>query len=487
MANIEDLRPFQSDDVPYFLTHLKSLILYEPRLGKTVVACNVLAKDPKTLGSKVLIACSKNALSVWIDHIEAWFKYLQPTWNLDIRIIRGKNSGAKAEREYKWAIPQRPNTVTFYLTTFNGALNDWEYLKAKKLDVFDTIIGDEVHTKLRNRKTKTAEMLKALVRKCRRFHALSGTLVGKWGPADYFGVLNIINPYEFSSYWAFVNAFCIVVENYWGKEIIGVKNMDAFHTLLSRFARIRDRKTYGPQMPKVTRDLKHVEMTKEQAVLYDAVGDSGFAVTDNGTIIIARNALEKVTRKRQILTCPKIVDPKLGVGAAFEDVLENLEEAKENEDAEGQHIVIFSAVRKALPHFEAALRNAGYKNVFTLAGGTEPEDLVRITANFRRTKGIMLCTTQFAQAFSLDTARECYHIGWDYDPNNNKQAEDRLVGQTGDHRINSWYYAYRHTDDEIFAVNITQKHHIIRITNVDPLNRLGAPERHVDKLFLPDD
>lgn len=484
MANIEALRPFQADDVPYFLAHLKSLILYEPRLGKTVVTCNVLAKDPLT--KDILIACSKNALSVWLDHIDAWFNYLMPGVLLDIRVVRGKNSGAKAVRHELWARPRKPGYITVYLTTFNGLLNDFEYLQTNKLDRFDTIIADEVHTKLRSRKTKTAAMFKLLVKKCRRFHALSGTLTGKWGPADFFGLLNIINPYEFSSYWAFVYAFCVVVENHWGKEIIGVKNMDAFHLILSRFARIRDRKTYGPQMPTVRRDLKHVEMSKEQAVLYEAVGETSMAVTENGTIVLARNSLEKVTRKRQILVCPKIVDPKLGLGEAFEDILDILAEAKENEDAAGQHIVIFTAVRKSLQFFQAALLDAGYRNVFTLAGGTEPEDLVRITNDFRRTKGIMLCTTQFAQAFSLDSAQECYHIGWDYDPNNNKQAEDRLVGQSGTHQINSWYYSYKQTDDEILAINITQKNRIIRVTNKDPHNRLGAPD-FVDEVFLPDD
>lgn len=472
MANIEPLRPFQAEDVPYFLTHPRSMILYEPRLGKTVVSCNVLALDPKT--SDILIICSKNAMSVWLDHIKSWFTALQPDWRIDFRIVRSKNNSGKAVREEMWARPRKPGFITVYLVTFNALLFDQEFITSRRI-TFDSIIADEIHTKLRNRKTKSSIFIKALARKARRVHLLSGTLAGKWGPADYFSPLSILNPIEFASYWKFANTFCVFVETYFGREIIGTKNMDAFHRILQRFAKIRDRATYGPQMPKVTRDLLRVDMTSEQSKLYDTIGRENFAFTEHGTIILAENALVRMLRKRQILVCPKILDPKLGVGGAFEDILERLAQAKEDEDAEGQHIVIFSAVRAALPFYVAELRAAGYSNVFVLAGGTEPEDLVKITSAFEKTKGILLCTTQFAQAFSLASSHICYHIGWDYDPNNNKQAEDRLVAQSGDYSINSWYYAYNDTDDDWLAEQITIKSRIIHFTQTNPKD-LPKPE-----------
>jgi SNF2 family DNA or RNA helicase len=480
MANVEPLRPFQQDDVPYFLSHKKSMILYEPRLGKTVVSCNVMALDPET--DSILIACSKNAVSVWVDHIKTWFAYLQPNWDLDIRVVAAKGSTAADIRKALWKAPRIPSKKTIYICTFKVLLNDWDYLVTNKLHVFDTIIGDEVHKVLRSHKTKTHKVFKLAVKLCRRFHALSGTLVGKWGPADYFGLLNIINPREFSSYWAFLHTFCLVQEGMWGMEIVGVKNREQFHLLMSRFARFRDRKTYGSQMPTIQRDLIHVEMTPEQSRLFREIGKEGYAITDSGNLVIARNSLERMTRKRQLLTCPRILDPNMGLGGAFTEILERLEQAKEDEDAEAQHIVIFTAVRKAIEHFQRALVEAGYK-VFVLAGGTEPEDLVRITAEFRKTKGIMLCTSAFAQAFSLDSARVCYHIGWDFDPNNNKQAEDRLVAQQGDYQINSYYYAYTDTDDDWLAHRITQQSQLMYLTNKDPRQFIKGQDP-IDPLHL---
>lgn len=466
MAVIEPLRLFQEEDVPFFLSHPKSLILYEPRLGKTVVSCNVLALDPKT--SSVLIACSKNAMSVWIDHIKVWFNHLIPDKKVDFRIIRGKGGNSALQRQEEWTRPREADTITVYLVTFAALLIDWPFLQQKKLTTFDTIIGDEVHRVLRSHKTKTSGMFRWLVKNCRRCHLLSGTMVSKWGPADYFAALQVLNGYEFSSYWKYVNTWCITFQGMWGMEIVGPKNREQFHRMMSRYCRMRDRATYGPQMPSIVRDRIYFDLDSKIRALYDQIGREKFAITPNGNVVVARNSLEKFARKRQLVTCPAIIDPTLGVGAAFEYVLGHLEEAKEDDDQLSQHIVIFTSLRKAIPHFTAALVAAGYRDVFTLAGGTEPEDLVRITNDFTRTKGIMLCTTQFAQAFSLSSSRICFHIGWSYDPNENKQAEDRLVAQQGDYSINSWYMSATNTDDDDLGEAVIAKNRTITLTNRDP-------------------
>lgn len=459
------LYDFQAEDLPFFLSHPRSLILYEPRLGKTVETCHILALDPDT--SSVLIACSKNAMGTWMDHLAPWFDKLCPEKSYDIRIIRGKNSTAATERKAIWAKP-RTAKITVYIVTFNAFLNDYKWLNENHLDRFDTVIGDEVHTKLKNRKTQSSEIFRKITKTCRRFHPLSGTLAGKWGPADYWSVLNMCSPKEFGSYWQFAGMFCDMIEGQFGWEIIGVKNAANWHHLLSRWAKIRLREVVRPQMPKVQRGLKWVEPTAQQQKMYDLLGKDSFIVTENGALIVSSTSLETAIRKRQILACPQMLDEKLGVGAAMEDVIEGLTDAKENDDVDGQHIVIFSAFRRALPFFEAALRGAGYSNIEQLYGGLEPEDLKLRIERFSQSRGIILCTTKFAQAFSLSTARVCYHIGYEYDPNDNKQAEDRLVPQSGDYNISSNYYAYRNTDDDSLAEMITMKHRIITQTVTKP-------------------
>jgi SNF2 family DNA or RNA helicase len=454
---------FQNEDVPFFLSHLKSMVLYEPRLGKTVVTCKTLALDPET--RTVVIACSKNAFQTWMDHIPAAFARYAPNRTVEVRLIRGKGSNAKAQREAEYK-KVRTADVTVYITTFNALINDYPFLTAGKAR-FDTVVGDEVHTKLKKRTNKSCIIFRDFVGKARRFMALSGTLAGKWGPADYWAILNMCNRKEFPSFWNFVHMFCHVVDNGFGMEVTGIKNIDEFRRLMDRYARLRLRKTVRPQMPQTVRALRRVEMTPEQAKLYSELEDFKVAETPSGGLIVAANSLEENMRRRQILACPAMLDPKLGVGGAFEDLVDQLLEAKENDDREGQHLVVYSAFRRALDPWENYLRANGFNNVWQLYGGTEPEELTSKISKFKSTMGIILCTTKFAQAFSLASAKHCYHIGYEYDPNDNIQADDRLVPTVGDYAINSTYYSYRDTADEIIAERINIKQQLITLTVED--------------------
>ena len=454
---------FQNEDVPFFLSHLKSMVLYEPRLGKTVVTCKTLALDPET--TTVIIACSKNAFQTWMDHIPSAFAKYAPDRTVEVRIIRGKGSKAKAQREAAWTRP-RTTDVTVYIITFAALINDYPFLSSGKAR-FDSVIGDEVHTKLKKRTNKSCIIFRDFVAKSRRFMALSGTLAGKWGPADYWAILNMCNKREFSSFWNFVHMFCHVVDNGFGMEIVGVKNSEEFHRLMDRYARLRKRKIVRPEMPITVRALKPVEMTAQQAKLYDTLASDKLVETPEGNLIVVANSLEEHMRRRQILTCPGMLSPDLGVGGAMEDILDILDEARENDDREGQHIVIFTAFRRALPIWEEYLRANGYEHIYQLYGGLEPEDLTARIKGFKENMGIILCTTKFAQAFSLASSKVCYHIGYEYDPNDNIQAEDRLVPTVGDYSINSFYYSYRDTHDDVMAERINIKQQMIHMTTTN--------------------
>lgn len=461
MAQIEPLRPFQAEDLPFFKATPKSLILYEPRLGKTVESCNIIATDDDC--KIILVLCSKNALSVWWDHLHAWYKELAPGKTLDVRMVRGKGSSAAAMRKVIWSSPKTAD-VTVYICTYNAFLNDWKYLQGFKWFRPHVIIPDEAHTKLKDRGSKTSAVVRVLVKTAKRFHPTSGTMVGKLGPADLWNLLNMCNPQEFSSYWRFVHQYCYVSEGTFGMEITGIKDSRAWYETLFRYARVRQRAICAPQMPVVHRDLLWVDPTDKQYKQYTQLMASKITVTPSGQVIVSANSLEEYIQKRQILVCPAILDPALGVGAAMEDLVERMQEAKEEGDLYGHHIVIFTAFRKALEHWVPYLKANGFPDVELLYGGLEPEDLNSRIEAWRQSKGVLICTTKYAQAFSLTPAQNCYHIGYEHDPNDNKQAEDRLVPQEGDFRINSWYYAYTMTDDSLMAERTTIKHQYVHMT-----------------------
>lgn len=455
-------RIFQEEDVPWFIANKRSMNLYEPRLGKTVVTCRVLAADPDT--KRVLIVSPKNALYVWRDHIIHWFEKLAPEKTIDVRIVYRKGSNAAAHRKVMWSRESNADIV-FWIVTYGTLDQDIRYLKLPTTKAaFDTVVGDEVHKRLRNRKNKAVQHFKWLTRPavCTRFHALSGTMASKGGPADFWALLNMIDPQKFSSYWEFANTFVEYIDNGFGREAIGPKNLAQFWALMDRYSRRRFRADCAPYMPKVQRELLRIPPTVEQTKLWANLKTDNFAWVGDELVVMS-TSMEAVLRRRQLLTCPKLLNDALGYGAALEDITERLLDPEMSPEPEDQHVVIFSAFRQALPHFETYLRQHGFLNVWQLYGGMDPQEQADRIAAFRQTKGIILCSIAYAEAFSLVPASQCFFIGYDWDPNANKQAEDRLVPQTGHAPINSYYYSYIGMDEDI-ADAVHNRNKLITLT-----------------------
>lgn len=476
-------RKYQEDDVPWFISHPRSLILYDPRMGKTVVTVRAVGADSRT--RIVLIACSKNAMGVWRDHIEGmWDQIDQFGRSCEVRLVKGKNPAkAKAERDKIWMAPRKAD-VTFFIVTFAALERDVVLLTSnatrKSGLIFDTFIGDEVHLRMKNRKNKTVSVVKSLTypKDCHRVHLLSGTLAGKGGPLDFWACLNVLAPGLFTSYWKFAYRYMEVVDGTFGKEIISIRDLPGWHSLLDSWSRRRFRAIDAPGMPAVQRSLRRVDPDAGQRRLYDQFVEQDF-VWSGDNLIIAQNSLEWSLRVRQLLTCPAMLDPALGVGAAMNDLIERLTDDDATDD--DRHTVIFTEFAKAVPFFKHALENAGFKHVFVLKGGMEPEDLADTIAAFRRTRGIVICTIKYAQAFSLEPAKESHAIGYSWDPADNKQAEDRLVPQAGVNPILANYYCYRDTYDEAVAYVVNVKNRLVTMTMGNASELLAKNERSMEQ------
>jgi hypothetical protein len=105
-------------------------------------------------------------------------------------------------------------------------------------------------------------------------------------------------------------------------------------------------------------------------------------------------------------------------GAQIEYLCECLEE--------DSHTVIFTAFAMAQPFIVQALTEKGFKNIYTLRGGTDEDVVIQRVVEFKATRGIMICTIAFAQSFRLDTVKVAYIAGFSWDPSENYQAEGRL-------------------------------------------------------------
>lgn len=441
------LRQKQIPGYTQLVSQRRHLLRWKQGTGKTVCVVKAMYDTSRRC---VLIICPSNAIHVWETHIKEWYEGLDAACGKDtsynIHMVRWKFNDAN-KRRVTFASFDRGADVNIYITTAGAFLRDFDILA---IHSFDCIIVDEAkRLGLTNRKSKFYERLKPFCRDLPKegcFWPLTGT--PGHTPDVFWPIFNLFDPKTFSSFWKFMESYCYMIKNPWGQtEILGLKKeaQEGWYRLLHAKTSALTKEELGHQ--ETQRQLLYVEMDPSQERLYKQFQYEMYAEVGED-IILAQTAMTQTIRYRQILICPKIIDPEATYGAAFSDFLEQLEA--------DPHVVLFTPYTKAIPHFVQGLREAGYSNVITLSGeeGLLPDELRSRLELFRSTKGICICSILFATAFSLEPAQACYFIGYDYDPDNNEQAEERLNRLTTPHLVNAYYYCYSGTYDETMCTNV---------------------------------
>jgi hypothetical protein len=289
---------------------------------------------------------------------------------------------------------------------------------------FDVLADDELHKAMRHRNA-TWKAQKRL--DFDHFLGLSATWASR-GPQDLYPVLNLVNHRTFSSYWRFVNTWCNVEETPWGTEISGVKNLEQLRAMLwSRYYRKRTWVEVGHQfradgtagIDPVIRRSEFVSMGAQQTRLIDDLDRDMIAVLGE-EMVVTPNSLALLTRKLQMAISPKILMPSAEYGGPVEWLASKI--------GDDPHTVVFCPFREGLDVIRSKLISDGRDeaDIFMLRGGMLPDEVNAATDEWKRRKGVALCTTQFAQSFALDTTHTAYHLGFLWDPNDNYQADGRL-------------------------------------------------------------
>jgi hypothetical protein len=84
----------------------------------------------------------------------------------------------------------------------------------------------------------------------------------------------------------------------------------------------------------------------------------------------------------------------------------------------------------------------------------EPEELARLVKLVKAERGIAICSVQYAEAFSIQTASYGFFPGYDWDPFANYQAEDRMHRMDTKNAVNLYYMRYLDsvTDDDLHTI-----------------------------------
>jgi SNF2 family DNA or RNA helicase len=457
------LAPFQEITVQRMVTKARHMPLLRMGLGKTVVTVVAAWRVRKDI-DRIYIFCRENGIKGWVEHFQKWFAYLAKEDNTQAPKLHF-HIADKADpyhRHHRWQFKfPKDGVIRIFIMTHQMAVIDSEVLRASPGP--QMIIVDEAK-RIWGHTSKAFKVIKYLATRPTVKYVYPMTGSRPRHPGQAWTMFHLCRPSLFPSYWKFVETFSYTQEGlFGGREILGLKNEDNWRMWLAQNATIVNKEDVADQMPPKNRELVPVRMDKCQERIYKDFDQQLMAILpESDRILIAKNSLEKTIRFRQLFICPKILDPNLTWGTALEDIGDQIAEA---DDEEPQ--VIFTPYKKAQPWIEQYLRTRVNRRIFHLHGGITADQLEQIIAEWRKTRGIITCTILYATSFDLQPATNAYFLGYEWDPEDNDQALDRL------HRwdnpdikvpVNGYFYTYEGTEDEKMAETVIEKHQMIQTT-----------------------
>jgi len=390
-----------------------------------------------------LIIGSKPSLNNWRNEVKKWIPELASPHLF--QIVAG--TPGKRQEQYK------NQEALFFATTAGSFIRDIEWLKERRTR-FDVITIDEPQKfGLRNRNTEGFKSIKSLIAHVEeRFtvkliNAMTGTWTSK-GPPQMWPMLNILEPSTFRSYWKFVRQFCIVNKGMFGTEIFGPQNTEGLALITSPYVYTVGEKEASSHLPPLQRILLPVELSKDESTIYDQMLYHMFVEVDReneeGEVLTVQTILAKTMKLRQLVCCPQILDPSLPVGSAIETIIDKIKESDELPN--WRHNIVYTPFLPSLAPFRAVLSEAldmPLPDIMIVRGGMETDELDHVEKRFRqRPETMILASLKASQAWNAESALNCYFAGFEWDQDENKQAEGRTRRTDGVQKLIRAYYCH---------------------------------------------
>lgn len=424
----------------------RTAIIAPPGSGKTRPIITGL-NEVGAFEGPILIVCSGSAIPTWMRQIPLWTE--DPGYADSIHIVRGDRS----DRLDLWE--QASKGYGTYITNFNVFFRDYDAIKQIQWPV---VIADEYHKSMRRHKGQTYKRFKSLTRHTPYLILATGSLVRR-DASSMFTAFQLVDPLIWSSYWRFVYTFCHVDDTGFGKQVHGVKNAERLRSLMDETFCYWPPEVVADALPKGRRIALDVEITPEQRRIYNNLEEDMIAILpESGNIIMTPTVLAQLTKQRQLLCCPKILDESLGMGAGYEAIIDRLDM--------DDHVAIFVPYRPACDYIAADLQALGYAPVSILRGGVSADEQKVMVEEFKLKRGILVGTIQYAESFDLETCCTTYFLGYDLTVDQNEQAEGRTRRAISEHKFVTWNYIKTDT-----------------LVDAHFLGKLGADERNA-KLIL---
>ena len=336
--------------------------------------------------------------------------------------------------------------------------------KIQKLGI-KTVVLDECQ-QIKNSESSRTMHTRVLAQAIPNVIALSGTPI-KNHAAEYFPILNILNPHMFPRESTFVQYEC---DSYWtgyGYKTGGLRNPERFKEKTKNFIIRRERAEVLPDLPKIQRSFQLHEMGKDLEKAYDEAL-SVFRYEYNkgqgdtlGKFEESSNILAYLSRMRHLVGLAKI-DP------AIDNVMEFLGSTDRKLTIFHHHKdvgdILVEKLTKVLWELELA-------PPLHLTADLNPEaryDMVTKFTNDPKSRILVASTLASGEGLNLQVCSDCIMLERQWNPANEEQAEARFPrpGSTAQ-SISALYLVAVGTVDEFFSEIVERKREIV-------INTLGG-------------
>lgn len=430
----------QVEGVRWSARHNSFILADDMGLGKSLQALTTAAIDfEKGWAGKILIVCPATLKGNWADECDKFtlFSYL---------ILAGDPS-------------ERSQIIARYAAGSHDILiANYEQLKphlAELNDIgFDIVVYDEAHylKSHKSQRTKAAHALRA----SRRFLLTGSPLLNQVN--ELWSLLHMIDPGQYSSYWPFVNRYC-VFGGWKDKQIVGTKNLKELQerldaVMIRRLKKdvldLPDKQIIPIRLDLLPEQRKTYDQAKEDQAILDASGATAFEI---------ENSLEKYLRLKQICGTLACFDGFPDVGVKLDWAEDFAQQVLDN----GEHLVMFTQFRGVHKAMCDRLRKKGILT-FELHGDVKQADRIPyIKAWAEAPPAVIVIMLQVGGiGLNLTKARKAVFLDELWVPKLNEQAEDRLhrIGADKTQPVQIFKLIARNTIEQRIQRLLKEKRHL---------------------------
>lgn len=423
----------------HFGKHAKHFINADDRgLGKTLEAISLAVEA----GCKRILVVSPNYLKL------NWMREIKKFSNFQTFCT---NTSERAARE---------RVIESFVRTNEGILIvNYEMLRIIKSkpafkDLFevkwDMVIFDEAH-RLKGRNSLYVTGAKKFS-KVEYIQMLTGNPISN-RPEDIWQLLNILYPEQFTSYWNFVEYFCNILDNYFGREIKGIKEhkIPELQALLLPIL-LKRLKEDVAELPDKIREYIYVDMEGNQLKQYRTLEKQMAFELANGKFELAATVPAQHIKLQQLIASPSLLGVRSKASAVEDTCMNLVEELMQSTDK----VIIgtwFTGAAKNL--IEMLSKKFKVFNINSSMNSTLRDAEVEAFKNCN-TPSILIGTIKtMSEGLNIDECDYMILCDLSWVPTDNEQFEDRIHRITSTRKKTYYYITVKDSisEDRIEVLN----------------------------------